>query len=235
MLSGCGTFRPQPREVEIKNEALYQDGAFQADRAKDAYFAMMRRFDYPIPAVLESDNFWVCDFLQAEFAKLGMGGIFWVNESGTYGQTGARRYEGSSAGQPFGYLGHEIFVLPGQALPEHRHVGGSEGFGPKMEAWHVRYGEAHFFSEFATPGGDEILISELPEAERPWGYGQPWFRCRYVAKRKAGEMYKLNDPESWHFLRAGARGAIITEYATYHNHVEFSKPGMAFASTGYTQ
>jgi hypothetical protein len=41
-------------------------------------------------------------------------------------------------------------------------------------------------------------------------------------------MYKLVDPESWHFQRAGAQGAIVSEYATYHNHVTFSKPGMEF-------
>lgn len=232
LVSGCRMFCPQPREAKIRNEVFYQDGAFQADKAKEAYFAMMRRFNYPIPAVLAGDQFWVCDFLQPEFAQLGMGGIFWINESGTYGKTGSQKYAGTFAGQRFGYLGHEIFVLPGQALPEHHHVGGAEGYGPKMEAWHVRYGEAYFFSEFASPGGDEILISELPEEERPWGYGQPWFKSKYVARRKAGETYKLNDPESWHFLRAGRQGAIISEYATYHNNVEFSKPGMAFASTG---
>jgi hypothetical protein len=53
----------------------------------------------------------------------------------------------------------------------------------------------------------------------------------YVAKRGPGQVYSLEDPESWHFQRAGANGAIVTEYATYHNHVEFSKPGMVFASS----
>ena len=42
-------------------------------------------------------------------------------------------------------------------------------------------------------------------------------------------VYTLNDPESWHFMRAGPNGAIVSEYATYHNHVQFSKPGMEFA------
>jgi len=161
-----------------------------------------------------------------------MGGIFWINEEGTYGETGCKQYQGAFRGQKFGYLGHEIYCLPGQALPEHHHIGGEKEYGPKMEAWQVRYGEAYFFSELVTPGGNEILISELPEDERPWGFGEPWFKCKYVVKLQAGEIYKLNDPESWHFLRAGKDGAIITEYATFHNNVEFSKPGMAFASTG---
>jgi len=66
----------------------------------------------------------------------------------------------------------------------------------------------------------------------------------YVSRREAGfsgrqtglfryVCYVLKDPESWHGMRAGPDGAIVTEYATFHNHVEFSKPGMAFGSTGH--
>ena len=92
----------------------------------------------------------------------------------------------------------------------------------------VRHGTVQFFSEKAAPGGDETLISDMPEDERPWGYGEPWFKCKYVATRKSGEIYKLADPEAWHFLRGCDEGAIVSEYATYHNHVEFSKPGLEF-------
>jgi hypothetical protein len=76
----------------------------------------------------------------------------------------------------------------------------------------------------------------MPEKERPWGYGEPWFKSKYVAVRtaKSGKLYSLEDPESWHFQRAGAEGAIVAEYATYHNHVEFSKPGMEFDSSKAT-
>jgi len=138
----------------------------------------------------------------------------------------------------FGYpipdvlLGHDIFLLPGQVLPEHHHLGGAEGYGPKMEAWQVRYGEVEFYGEFKR-AGDETPIADLPEAQRPWGWGEDWFRSKFVVKRtaKSGKLYTLEDPESWHFQRAGAEGAIVTEYATYHNHVSFSKPGMEFDSS----
>ena len=46
------------------------------------------------------------------------------------------------------------------------------------------------------------------------------------------QMYVLKDPESWHGQKAGPKGAIVTEVATYHNHVTFSKPGMEFKNTG---
>jgi hypothetical protein len=226
----CGCMPLQPVK-NPGNAAFYKaDGSLDADAAKKAYHDMMRAFGYPIPPVLKSDQFWVSDFVQRDFEKLGMGGIFWINESGQYGQSGAKAYKGAFKDQRFGYLGHGIYLLPGQMLPEHRHIGGSEGHGPKMEAWHVRYGTVEFFGEYQG-AGDEKPISELPAGERPWGFGQDWFKSKYVAKRKAGEMYKLADPESWHFQRAGPNGAIVSEYATYHNHVEFSKPDMKFASS----
>ena len=231
-VTGCQCPCSKGKAAAVSNEDFYEDGVFQADKAKDAYFAMMEAYNYPIPEVLKTDNFWVCDFMQGENDKVGMGGIFWINETGEYGKTGSKKYKGKFSGKKFGYLGHEIYLLSGQAIPEHRHIGGAEGHGPKMEAWHIRHGNVDFFSELATPGGREILISEMPEDERPWGYGEPWFKCKYVARCKTGDIYKLNDPESWHFQRAGKGGAIVSEYATYHNQVEFSKPGMEFASSG---
>jgi hypothetical protein len=206
------------------------DGAFDAAAARQAYYAMMRRLNYPIPKVLETDSFWVCDFLHGDFARLGMGGIFWVNEQNVYGQAGGQQYQGEFKAGKYGYLGHEIYLLPGQMLPEHRHLGGSAGHGPKMEAWHVRYGTVTFFCEYAGTQG-ERPVSELPAAERPVGFGEPWCRARYYVRRQAGEIYRLDDPEAWHCQRADGAGAIVTEYATYHNHVTFSKPGMEFQCT----
>ena len=226
----CGC-KPLAAVKNPGNAAFYKaDGSFDADAAKAAYHAMMRSFGYPIPAVLKGDDFWVADFVQRDYEKLGMGGIFWVNEIGKYGQTGAKAYKGDFKDQRFGYLGHEIYLLPGQMLPEHRHIGGADGYGPKMEAWHVRYGSVEFFGEHKG-AGDETKISDMAAAEKPWGFGQKWFQSKFVAKRVAGEMYKLVDAESWHFQRAGPNGAIVSEYATYHNQVEFSKPDMKFASS----
>jgi hypothetical protein len=223
---------PSRQVVNPGNTAFYKaDGSFDADAVKKAYYDMMRAYNYPIPAVLKTDKFWVCDFLSRDMAKLGMGGIFWENESGAYGESGSKAYNGEFKGKNFGYLGHEIYLLPGQMLPEHRHMGGANAFGPKMEAWHIRHGSVEFFGRYKG-AGDEQLISDLPASERPWGYGQDWFKSKYVAKRSAGELYKLVDAESWHFQRAGPNGAIVTEYATYHNHVEFSRPGMKFAGSG---
>ncbi|MGB2824013.1 MAG: hypothetical protein WBF17_23745 [Phycisphaerae bacterium] len=223
--SGTGAAR------KMGSKSFYKgDGSFDPEAAKKAYYDMMKAFNYPIHDVLKTDQFWVCDFLQRDMAKLGMGGIFWINESNTYAGSGAKAYKGEFKDDRFGYLGHEIYLLPGQMLPEHNHIGGPEGHGPKMEAWHIRYGSVTFFGEYKG-AGDEIEIAQMPAKERPWGCGEKWFKSKYAARRTAGQMYKLVDPESWHFQRAGARGAIVSEYATYHNHVQFSKPGMKFDSS----
>lgn len=215
------------------NSALYQaDGAFDPVASKKAYLEMMKAFGYPITDILETEDFWVCDFVQRDFEKLGMGGVFWSNAKGIYGESGAKAYSGEFKAKNYGYLGHEIYLLPGQMLPEHRHIGGGEGFGPKMEAWQVRYGSVDFFGEYKGEG-TETPISEMPKSEQPWGFGEDWFKSKFVASRtaKSGKLYTMGDPESWHFQRAGAQGAIVTEYATYHNHVEFSKPEMVFDSS----
>jgi D-lyxose ketol-isomerase len=230
-------FKPQRANASGKSETrddMYKDGKLDVAAVKRAYFDMFARFDYPVPDVLKTDEFWVADFKQGDMLKLGMGGIFWVNESGQYATHGATQYKGAFGESKFGYLGHEIFLLPGQTLPEHRHVGGSEGFGPKMEAWQVRYGDVTFYGEFQGEG-TEVELSKLPETKRPWGYGEDWMKSKFGVTRNArsGRPYLLKDPESWHGQKAGSDGAIVTEYATYHNHVMFSKPGMVFASTGH--
>ena len=214
---------------KMDTKAFYKaDGSLDVEATKKAYYDMMAAFGYPIPERLKTEDFWVCDFLQRDMANLGMGGIFWVNEMGQYAETGAKAYKGDFKDQKFGYLGHEIYLLPGQLLPEHHHVGGEKGYGPKMEAWHIRYGTVTFFGEYKG-AGDETEIEKMPAEDKPWGCGQDWFKSKFFAKRTAGQMYKLVDPESWHGQRAGASGAIVSEYATYHNHVSFSKPGMEFA------
>ena len=232
-LTATGSTNTLARAASKPDSAKFYraDGSFDPVAAKQAYYDMMNAFGYPIADSLKTDELWVADFVQREFAKLGMGGVFWLNASGKYGETGAKEYAGEFKGKNFGYLGHEIYLLPGQMLPEHRHIGGAEGYGPKMECWLVRYGTVDYFGEYYS--GEEKRISEMPDSEKPWGYGQDWFKSKYVTSRtgKEGKVYVMADPESWHFQRAGAEGAIVTEFATYHNHVEFSKPGMEFASS----
>ena len=63
-------------------------------------------------------------------------------------------------------------TIPGQMIPEHRHLGGSMGYGPKMETWLVRYGSVQLFGEYQAVGY-ESFVSDMAPQQRPWGYGQP--------------------------------------------------------------
>jgi hypothetical protein len=221
--------KPLVAVVNPGNKAFYKaDGSFDDEAAKKAYYDMLKAYNCPIPAILKGKDFWVADFVDRNFEKLGMGGIFWKNELDTYGKNDG--YGGEFKGKPYGYLGHEIYLLPGQMLPEHHHIGGKDGFGPKMESWHIRYGSVEFFGEYQGPA-KEKPIAEMPDDQKPYGFGQPWFKSKYVISCSAGDIYPLKNPESWHFQRAGKNGAIVSEYATYHNHVAFSKPGMEFGSS----
>lgn len=240
LIAGCSVtprdntgLEPYSPVQRLESSAFYAaDGTFNEAAAKAAYYDMMRAYHYPITPMLESEALWVADFVQGDFAALGMAGIFWQNVDGVYGEVGAKAYQGDFKNERYGYLGHEIFLLPGQMLPEHNHLGnGSDkGFGPKMETWHIRHGSVEFFGEYQGEAG-ETAISEMPEEETPWGYGEPWFKSRYVKSCVAGELYSLKDPESWHFMRAGKNGAIVAEYATYHNDVKFSNPDMEFGNS----
>ncbi len=216
----------------MDSNRFYENDAMSVEQVKKAYFDMFERFSYPVPDVLKGDDFWVCDFMQGDILALGMGGIFWINEKGEYKSSGAGAYTGPYKDAQFGYLLHEIYLLPGQTLPEHSHVGGPEGYPPKMEAWQVRYGEVYFYGQYGHT--DDKPIGEWPENVRPWGWGKDWFKSTCMARRdaKTNQMYVQSDPESWHGQVAGSEGAIVTEVATYHNHVTFSKPGMSFANTG---
>ncbi|MFA7173382.1 MAG: hypothetical protein WC340_08205 [Kiritimatiellia bacterium] len=219
----------------LKRGDMYKEGKLDVPAVKRAYFDMLKKFNYPVPDILKTDEFWVADFVQGDVLKEGMGGIFWINESGTYAAHGAKKYNGKFNDIKFGYLGHEIYLLPGQTLPEHCHIGGADGYGPKMEAWQVRYGEVTFFGEYKGEGS-EVALSELPEAKRPWGCGAAWMHSKFALTIPAtsGKLYVQRDPEAWHGQKAGPEGAIVTEYGTYHNHVMFSKPGMSFGCTGHS-
>ena len=65
----------------MANDAFYKDGKFDTAAAKQAYFDMFKRFGYPIfPSFQKDDDyFWVLDFKQNDFTKIGMAGVIFVN------------------------------------------------------------------------------------------------------------------------------------------------------------
>ena len=186
--TGCQQPKPAAKVKAYKNADFYgADGKFNEAVAKQAYFDMMQRFGYPVYDKIRKEM-WVADFAVGTFAEVGMGGIFWINDK-----------EGK-------YLGHEIYLLPGQMIPEHWHV--KTGDVPaKAEAWQLRYGAVTLFGE-GDPGPEFDKIVPAGEKECT--------TVKYATVLALGDIAPLARVETRHFMVAGPEGCIVTEYASYH-------------------
>ena len=193
----------KPKYQQYKNEDFYMaDGTFNAEKAKKAYYEMMEYFNYPIVERLKGDEFWAIDFGLGRFSDVGMAGIFWINNERDK------------------YFGHEIYLLPGQRITEHCHVK-TDAAGPKMEAWQPRNGMIYVYGEGEpTEGAD----ADIPEDDKKY-----WI-AKAKKKLMPGEIASLDVAESKHWMMAGPEGAIVTEYATYHDNdgLRFSHPDIVF-------
>ena len=210
LLSGCKekpttTQKTKSGEgfMNLGNDHFYNaDGSFNTEKAKEAYYAMMEYYNYPIVDRLKGEEFWAVDFGLGRFAEVGMAGILWVNE------------------QEDNYMGHEIYLLPNQRIPEHGHDK-TDIAASKLEAWMPRYGMIHIYGEGEpTPGAD----ADIPEAEKEY-----WI-AKTKTKLMPGETGKLEEAGKMHWMMAGDEGAIVTEFATFHdgNALKFSNPNVKF-------
>ena len=171
-------------------------GEFQPEKAKEAYFEMFNRFHNPISETLRK-GIWVLDFHLDDFAHVGMAGIFWINR------------------QEFGYFGHEIYLLPGQMIPEHKHLPTDKG-PAKMESWQPRHGMIYTFGE-GEPTPE--FFSKIPASQRDI------VKSRHCKPLAIDETADLNRHQAWHFMVAGPKG-VVTEYGTFHDMggLRFSNP-----------
>jgi len=200
---GAGRAGAQGKVAMPKNEDFYtSSGEFDVHAAKNAYYEMMEAYGHPIADRLRGEEFWTLDFGLGKFTEVGMAGIFWVNN------------------KEFDYFGHEIYLLPGQMIPEHRHVKTPEA-RPKMEAWHVRHGWVYIYGEGEPTAGVEVRV---PPTHKDCCV------ARTEQKLTLGEVGMLAGPEQWHWMLAGPEGGIVTEYASYHdgNGLRFSHPDVKF-------
>ena len=190
ILAGSFTNTGSQRMKQLQKSDYYTNGKFNKQRAFEAYYDMMRHYNYPIYPILKTDQFWTSDFAQNDFLNVGMGGIFWINNTAE------------------GYFGHEIYLLPGQMIVEHGHNSCTEGKA-KMESWQVRHGMIYTFGE-GEPTKD--LPVKLPESQLK-ANGITVKNCKIL---KEGEMGTLNRATAKHFMMAGPEGAIVTEYGSPH-------------------
>ncbi|HOX36694.1 MAG TPA: hypothetical protein PL033_01790 [Candidatus Brocadiia bacterium] len=174
----------------IANSQFYDaNGAFLPDRAKEAYVALMQRHGYPVyPGIRE--KMMVTDFGKGDFARLGFGVVTFLNDA-----------EG-------GYSIMEVFLLPGQMLPEHRHEP-TDKCPAKMGGWVVRYGLSHIVGEGEPNLGPDVRV--------PQSHMNGKTNAMRDTVCTAGETVKLGRPMERHWQYAGPEGAIVTEVATYHD------------------
>lgn len=169
------------------NADFYTDGKFNQDVAMAAFKDMFEFYGEPFTPLMEKDM-WVVDFGLGDFENVGMGGIFWVNDA------------------EHGYFAHEIYLLPGQMIAEHAHV--KTKFPAKFESWMVRKGMCYNFSEVGDPTPNPPM---LPASQKST------IRSKNFVEQRVGEIIHLKKSETFHFLIAGPEGAIVSEWASYHD------------------
>lgn len=145
-------------------------------------------------------NMFISDFGLGDFANCGMAGVFWIND------------------EKFGYFAHEIYLLPGQMIVEHSHMKTENS--AKMESWHVRHGSIYNFGEGETTPNNP----KTPESQKDF------ITVSSVNELKLNGIQTLNREEAPHFMMAGNQGAIVSEYANFHDGagLKFTNPNVQF-------
>ena len=182
------------------NEYFYEEGVLNPEKALNAYKELMAFYHVPFDDFL-SKNMFITDFGLGDFANVGMAGVFWHNS------------------KEFAYFAHEIYLLPGQMIAEHKHI--KTDNPAKMETWHVRGGSIFNFGEGATTPNNPTT----PESQAKF------ISVSNVNQLKLNGLQTLGELETPHFMMAGNEGAIVSEYANYHDGsaLRFTNPDVVFA------
>lgn len=176
----------------MKYSKKYTNADFYKDGKFDQQVAMEAMKDmfafYGVPFTdLMAKDMWVTDFGLGDFENVGMGGIFWINDP------------------EYGYFAHAIYLLPGQMIPEHAHV--KTKFPAKHESWMVEKGWVYNFS---------VIGEETPDAPAiPATHGP--IKSKNFVVQNVGDVLRLKELETFHFMMAGPEGAIVDEWACYHD------------------
>ena len=190
----------RPSAPKFCNSQFYVDGKFSEEKGKDAIIALMRFHGYPVyPGI--RDALWVSDYATGEFTKLGLAARMWMNNVEDR------------------YMLMDLFLLPGQMLPEHWHLDG-EGNPAKREGWLVRHGSSHIVGIGEPNLSKDIVIPECHMGGK--------VTVEHEVYAKPGDFVPLAKVESRHWQYGGPEGAIITEVANVHTDsaVRHSDPAM---------
>ncbi len=175
--------------ISFKNESFYgADGKFDVEKAKDGVIALCKYHGYPIYPDLR-EQLWVSDYNTGQFTKLGLAAFMFINN------------------EEDRYMLMDLFLLPGQMLPEHWHLAGEKN-PPKREGWLVRWGSSHIVGIGEPNLSKEIVI--------PKCHMDGTVTVKHEVLAKAGMFVPLAKVLTRHWQYGGPEGAIITEVANVH-------------------
>lgn len=184
------TGREQP-SLSFDNRSFYtQDGKFNEEAAKDAVITLMNYHHYPVTDKTRS-QIWVSDYGTGNYAQLGLACIGYANRLDD------------------GYMLQDLFLLPGQMLPEHWHEKINE-YPAKLEGWLVRNGKSYIV------GIGENNLADYPEIKVPACHENGTTTVFHAIPATSGDFVPLKEVLSHHWQFAGKEGAIISEVANGH-------------------
>jgi D-lyxose ketol-isomerase len=176
--------------IQFDNAFFYDAaGKFQVEKAKDAYVAVMQYHGCPVYPGLR-EKMWVSDYGTGQFAKLGLGAVMFDNNQKDH------------------YMLMDLYLLPGQMLPEHWHLK-TEQEPAKLEGWLVRYGSSHIVGIGADNLPKDVVV--------PACHMNGQVQTRHEIFARAGEFIRVAEEGSRHWQLGGPEGAVITEVANVHD------------------
>lgn len=191
MKEGCGCAAARAKSsIRFDNASFYdKHGTFDAEKAKDAVMALAAYHGYPVFPGMRG-KLWVSDYGKGQFATLGLAAIMFVNN------------------EEDRYMLQDLFLLPGQMLPEHWHLESAKN-PAKREGWVVRSGLSHVVGEGAPNLGPGVVV--------PACHMNGTVTVEHEVVAGPGTFVPLARVLSHHWQLAGPEGAIITEVANVHS------------------
>ena len=177
--------------ISFDNADFYDaSGNFLESKAKEAIISLMKYHGYPVfPGIQES--LWVSDYGTGQYTKLGLAANMFKNN------------------EEDRYMLMDLFLLPGQMLPEHWHLDGDTNLA-KREGWLIRHGKSY------VVGIGTDNLAQFSEVKVPEIHMGGEVTTKHVVEANPGMFVGLAEVYSRHWQFGGPEGVILTEVANVH-------------------
>ncbi|MDR1509076.1 MAG: hypothetical protein LBS53_05515 [Synergistaceae bacterium] len=180
-------------KLDFKSSDFYKDGKFDEAKAKEAIVELCRYHACPIFPQMP-DGIWVSDYGLGDFLKVGLAALGFVNHTGSDEM----------------YMMQDLYLLPGQMLPEHWHEDYDKRILPlKNEGWLIRYGKSYVVGEGEDNMEESIKIPNI--------HHNGTVTVKHGVWATPGMFIPLARLATRHWQIAGSEGAIMTEVANAHD------------------